>query len=564
MRRHRREAHAVTGTAAEAWYTRQPERVGWELDEFARRGLPATVKYGANDYLVVLTELEFRGEPLPLAVHFSHGHPFLAPIVTAGRVVIDRHQHPIGCNFCLLEDANEDWQPQFSAAQLIENLKTLLDDTEKGRAAVYAAEADMPEPTSGFYPYVDDAVYLVGELFLERDLAATNGTISIIKGAGRVRVLENATGIGKLDEGLATGIAGGVTTVSGRWVALDVPPPPEGLDAGVLRALGEADGQPLASLAARFRKKKALPYAALLVGVTFIEQGPTRDEERRAWLFGEVTQQRGEPPQLKRLFRAQALSATERARRIPELAGLADAHIVIVGAGSLGAPVALELAKAGVGRLDIFDPDYYDINNAVRHVLPTRQAGEPKAEAVAGLCRALNPFIDVRSHGHSVGASVEGNLALDEVLQTATLVIDTTGEHAVGRFVESRVTTTETPLIVAGLTAGSFGADVFVVAPGGACFDCFKQAQLDGVVRLPRTGERSSVTPIGCSHPAFSGAGFEATELAAVVARRAVQQTGATSYPDSNVNWIVLNFRGEPRYDDGAIEPLASCWREHG
>lgn len=564
MRRRRREAHAVTGTVAEAWYKRQPERVSWELDEFARRGLPAHVKYDSSEHLVVLTELEFRGQPLSLSVHFSHGHPFIAPSVIADRVVIDRHQHPIGRNFCLLEDANEDWQPQFSAAQLIENLKTLLDDTEKGRAAVHAGEADMPEPVSNFYLYDDDEVFLVGEPFLQRDLAATNGTISVIKGARRLRVLESATGIGKLDEGLATGIAGGATTVPGRWVALDKPPPPEELDAGVLRALGEADGQPLASLARRFRQKKGLPSATLLVGVTFIEQGPTREEERRAWLFGEVTQRRGGAPQLKRLFRAQALSATERARRIPELAGLSGVHAVVVGAGSLGAPVALELAKAGVGRLDIFDADHYDVNNAVRHVLPTGHAGESKAEAVARLCQALNPFIDVRSHVHFVGPSVVGNLALDEVLQTAVLVVDTTGEQAVGRFVESRTGPAGVPLIVAGLTAGSFGADVFVIAPGEACFDCFNQAQLDGAVPLPSVGERSTVTPVGCSHPAFSGAGFEATELAAVVARRAIQKTAATSYPDSGANWIVLNFRGEPHYQDGAIEPSANCWREHG
>jgi hypothetical protein len=145
------------------------------------------------------------------------------------------------------------------------------------------------------------------------------------------------------------------------------------------------------------------------------------------------------------------------------------------------------------------------------------------------------------------------------MLTAATLVIDTTGVQAVARFLEPQARATQTTLVVAGLTAGSFGADVFVVAPTGPCLDCFIRAEEQGVIEPPPAGERSAVTPIGCSHPAFSGAGFDATELAAVVTRRAIQASGLTAYPGSDDNWIVLDFRGDPHFRSGRLNAHDDC-----
>lgn len=551
----------MIATAPEAWHRREPERLDWELDQFERHGLAAQVSYDREGRLVVATEVRFRGEPLALTATYSHGHPYFSPTIAADRLVLDRHQHPLGNNFCLLEDADDDWRPSYSAAQLIgKSLRRLLSDVEKGKAAVFAGEADMPEPVSAQFPYHRELVLLVGEPFLVRQLEARGGTMSVILGPGRGRVLAQASGIGSLDQGLVASLGcARAPTQPGRWVALDAAPRPEHLGGGVLAALDAAEGRPLARLARRLKEKKGLPRATLLVDVTFTEQGPTREQERRAWLLAEVVQRRGYKALVERLFPAQALSAAERERRIPELSGLSAVHVVVVGAGSLGAPTALDLAKAGVGRLQLFDPDHYDVNNAVRHVLPVARAGELKAEAVAGLCRDMNPFVDVRGHPLAVGHSAEANALLEEALGSAGVVIDTTGAQAVGRFLDPRARAAGATLIVAGLTAGSYGADAFIVAPGGARLDCFPRAQADGRIPRPPEGERSAVTPIGCSHPAFAGAGFEATELAAVVARRALQATGATSYPVTDSSWIVLDFRGGPHFRQGRLEQGPDC-----
>jgi hypothetical protein len=68
------------------------------------------------------------------------------------------------------------------------------------------------------------------------------------------------------------------------------------------------------------------------------------------------------------------------------------------------------------------------------------------------------------------------------------------------------------------------------------------------------------VTPIGCSHPAFFGAGFDATEVAAVATRLAISATGATAYPAAPFDWVVLNYRREPRRIQGTLRAREDCW----
>jgi hypothetical protein len=67
------------------------------------------------------------------------------------------------------------------------------------------------------------------------------------------------------------------------------------------------------------------------------------------------------------------------------------------------------------------------------------------------------------------------------------------------------------------------------------------------------------VLPVGCADPAFSGAGFDASELASAVARMAIRATALTQYPPLDHNWAVINFTEEPHWTQGTIEPNATC-----
>jgi molybdopterin-synthase adenylyltransferase len=77
---------------------------------------------------------------------------------------------------------------------------------------------------------------------------------------------------------------------------------------------------------------------------------------------------------------------------------LRAATVAIVGMGGLGAPAALYLAAAGVGRLRLIDHDTVALSNLQRQVLyATKDIGALKVERAAESLRALNPHVEIEA-----------------------------------------------------------------------------------------------------------------------------------------------------------------------
>jgi len=71
---------------------------------------------------------------------------------------------------------------------------------------------------------------------------------------------------------------------------------------------------------------------------------------------------------------------------------LKAARILIVGAGGLGAPAALYLAAAGVGRIALADPDHVSLSNLQRQVIyGTQDLAAMKVDAAAARLASINP-----------------------------------------------------------------------------------------------------------------------------------------------------------------------------
>lgn len=110
----------------------------------------------------------------------------------------------------------------------------------------------------------------------------------------------------------------------------------------------------------------------------------------------------------------------------PNLPSLQAAKVAVVGCGSLGGPLALGLAQAGVGSLDLIDPELLKAANVGRHPLGASEVGRSKAEALAARIRTSYPHIR-RCQG--VRLSWEEEVAHDSGrLLTADLVVSTIGE----------------------------------------------------------------------------------------------------------------------------------------
>lgn len=99
---------------------------------------------------------------------------------------------------------------------------------------------------------------------------------------------------------------------------------------------------------------------------------------------------------------------------------LAEAKILIVGAGGLGAPSALYLAAMGVGRLVVADGDRVELSNLHRQLLHgTQDVGRLKVESARDALQRLNPAVCVDARAVRLAGA-----ALDETVAEVDLVVD--------------------------------------------------------------------------------------------------------------------------------------------
>ena len=83
----------------------------------------------------------------------------------------------------------------------------------------------------------------------------------------------------------------------------------------------------------------------------------------------------------------------------PGQQALNASSVLVVGAGGLGAPAALYLAAAGVGRLGLVDADVVSLSNLQRQVLyGTGDVGRGKVVAAGQWLSALNPHVALEPH----------------------------------------------------------------------------------------------------------------------------------------------------------------------
>jgi len=95
----------------------------------------------------------------------------------------------------------------------------------------------------------------------------------------------------------------------------------------------------------------------------------------------------------------------------PGQAALANARVLVVGAGGLGAPALMYLAAAGVGTLGVVDDDVVTLSNLQRQIIHTTpDIGTPKVASAAATIRRLNPHVAVAAHYSRLSA--ENALAL--------------------------------------------------------------------------------------------------------------------------------------------------------
>ncbi|MCW8956774.1 MAG: molybdopterin-synthase adenylyltransferase MoeB [Gammaproteobacteria bacterium] len=101
---------------------------------------------------------------------------------------------------------------------------------------------------------------------------------------------------------------------------------------------------------------------------------------------------------------------------------LLDAHVLIIGLGGLGSPVAMYLAAAGVGELTLVDHDQVELSNLQRQILHrTENLQQSKVDSARDNLLALNPDITIHGINHKLDEQ-----ELEQQISQVDLIIDAT------------------------------------------------------------------------------------------------------------------------------------------
>lgn len=147
-------------------------------------------------------------------------------------------------------------------------------------------------------------------------------------------------------------------------------------------------------------------------------------------------------------------------------ARLKRSHVLIVGCGGLGSPVALYIAAAGVGRITLVDGDTVDVTNLQRQILfGTEQVGASKAESGKQRLQSLNPEIKVSSvNEHLTPKNAEG------LITSADLVIDCTDNFSARYLINDLCVKNNKSWLFAAIH--QFKGQCALFSPGEGCFRC--------------------------------------------------------------------------------------------
>lgn len=118
-------------------------------------------------------------------------------------------------------------------------------------------------------------------------------------------------------------------------------------------------------------------------------------------------------------FGAEAVSRNHGIIDEREQAALRAATVLVAGCGSVGGAVVEPLARLGVVRFRLADPDRFDVSNLNRQACVRADTGRPKPEVLADRVRAINPSCEVLVHPE--GLTLEN---LDEALDGTHIVFD--------------------------------------------------------------------------------------------------------------------------------------------
>lgn len=158
-----------------------------------------------------------------------------------------------------------------------------------------------------------------------------------------------------------------------------------------------------------------------------------------------------------------------RSKGILEVNILESKRVMIVGLGSFGSQIAIELAKAGVGSFSLFDFDRVELHNLARHTCTIKDLGRLKTDAIYDAIVGKNPYAHVENYPIDINEDL--TLLNDEIAKADIVICATDNNRSRFNISEALVKQQKIGIFGRAVTRAE-GGDVFRYTPGGPCYCC--------------------------------------------------------------------------------------------
>ena len=158
-----------------------------------------------------------------------------------------------------------------------------------------------------------------------------------------------------------------------------------------------------------------------------------------------------------------------RSKGILEVNILESKRVMIIGLGSFGSQIAIELAKAGVGSFSLFDFDRVELHNLARHTCTIKDLGRLKTDAIYDAIIGKNPYAHVEKFPIDINEDL--GLLNAEIAKSDIVICATDNNRSRFNISEALVKQQKIGIFGRAVTRAE-GGDVFRYIPGGPCYCC--------------------------------------------------------------------------------------------
>lgn len=540
------------------WWIRYPGRLEYEIQQLQENGILCEVDQTAFAEGVAVLNLSLavaEHTDLKIQVVFPECYPMVPFQAYAPELSLLHHIQPFDKNICFLDDPGNTWRCDDTAASfMVHQLPKVLAAGADSNKNDF--EAPRSEPITNYLHFArgsmiffDSAWSVSAEIDCGRMVIGSNEPFqqSIIRGA----IFEIKDKAGKIlvqaDDDIQKGYG---KRLVGRWVRLKSPPSTRNVS--LLYEIALAVDNHI--------KKPLTTHGDFdIIGLVFKEETKWR-ETGDAWIFlvRTVKQNKATPFMLVRGGRA---GRQDLKGRNPVLRGIEEKTVALFGLGCLGAPSALELAKCGIGKLNLLDDDYVEPGTVVRWPLGLQSAaGFDKSFLLYHVIARDYPYTKINPIiarlGNAVWPTIDPPGARERdillrMLEGASLLYDATAEFTINNMLANLAAEVGLPYIAVAGTPGMWGGSIIRIRPGEgkACWNCVWHAVNDGSVPSPMADTMNGlVAPEGCSAPTFTGTAYDAAEISMGGVRLAVStlMEGIDGgYPSTDWDVAIINLRDE-------------------